>query len=153
MSALELRVPPLALALLMAGLMWGIHWAWPGAAWVVPWRIPIALLLAGAGLLLALAGVAAFRQARTTVNPTTPGAASAVVTTGVYRWTRNPMYLGFLLALIGWGLLLANPWSLLGWPAFVAYMNRFQIQPEEAMLTAKFGAAYVGYMRQVRRWL
>jgi protein-S-isoprenylcysteine O-methyltransferase Ste14 len=75
------------------------------------------------------------------------------VTTGVYRFTRNPMYLGFLLALIAWGIFLGNIVSALMPLLFVAYMNRFQISPEERALRARFGAPYVAYQSSVRRWL
>jgi protein-S-isoprenylcysteine O-methyltransferase Ste14 len=67
--------------------------------------------------------------------------------------SRNPMYVGLLLLLAGWALHLSHPLALLGLPAFVAYMNRFQIAPEERALRAKFGPAYEDYARAVRRWL
>jgi protein-S-isoprenylcysteine O-methyltransferase Ste14 len=113
----------------------------------------VAVALAAAGVAIALAGVAEFRRSRTTVHPQHPEKASAVVTRGVYRWTRNPMYLGLLLALAGWSIFLANLAALAGLPLFVAYMNRFQIGPEERALSAKFGPAYASYLVSVRRWL
>lgn len=82
-----------------------------------------------------------------------PDKASALVITGVFRVTRNPMYLGLLLFLIGWAILLAHPVAALVVPAFVAYIDRFQIRPEEAALTDRFGARYKEYARTVRRWL
>ncbi|MCY1553776.1 Phospholipid methyltransferase [compost metagenome] len=106
-----------------------------------------------AGAFVALFGVASFRRAKTTVNPTTPGAASALVDSGIYRYSRNPMYLGLLLVLAGWGLWLAHALALLGLPAFVVYMNRFQIAPEERALTAVFGDAFAAYRQKVRRWI
>jgi protein-S-isoprenylcysteine O-methyltransferase Ste14 len=117
------------------------------------WRAALAAVLAGAGAIVALAGVAAFRRARTTVDPTTPEAASAIVASGIYRRSRNPMYLGFMLMLAGWSAFLANPLAMLLLPAFIVYMNRFQIVPEERALSAKFGAKYRDYMRQARRWI
>ena len=100
-----------------------------------------------------LAGVVAFRANKTTVNPLDPGAASTVVSNGIYRYSRNPMYLGFLLALAAWAVYLSSVVAALFLPAFVAYMNRFQIQPEERMLLAKFGPAFSQYMQAVRRWV
>jgi protein-S-isoprenylcysteine O-methyltransferase Ste14 len=83
----------------------------------------------------------------------TPDAASAVVTGGVFRWSRNPMYLGMLVALAGWAAYLSNALAALLLPAFVAYLNRFQIRPEEQALLARFGPAYSEYMAAVRRWI
>ncbi|MDG5977877.1 isoprenylcysteine carboxyl methyltransferase [Hydrogenophaga taeniospiralis CCUG 15921] len=153
MNALELKIPPVALALLVGAAMWGVAVWVPGQAGPLP-RLPaVALLLVLAGALVAVLGVASFRRAKTTVNPTTPGAASALVDSGIYRYSRNPMYLGLLLVLSGWGLWLAHALALLGLPAFVVYMNRFQIAPEERALTAVFGDAFTAYRQKVRRWI
>jgi protein-S-isoprenylcysteine O-methyltransferase Ste14 len=151
MRALELRIPPLLLVLIVAMGMAVSAFVVP-AALVVPARQAVATGLAVAGALFALAGVLAFRRHRTTVNPMTPGKSSALVATGIYRFSRNPMYLGFLLLLGGWGAYLANAVALLWLPAFVVYMNRFQIQPEERALTQSFGEQYLAYCRSVRRW-
>ena len=94
-----------------------------------------------------------FRRAKTTVNPLKPDAASALVVRGVYRWTRNPMYLAMLLLLIAWVCIVSNWAALAMLPLFVAYLNRFQIGPEERALQARFGAEFESYRRQVRRWL
>ncbi|MDR2239396.1 MAG: isoprenylcysteine carboxylmethyltransferase family protein [Zoogloeaceae bacterium] len=155
MSVLELRVPPPLVALCAAALMWLAAWLPKTAAltFALPWRIPVAVALIIAGIAIALAGMAAFRKARTTINPLKPHTASAIVTSGVYQWSRNPMYAGVLLALTGWGVYLSNPVSALALPLFVAYLNRFQIKPEERALTTKFGAEYTAYTQRVRRWL
>lgn len=157
MSALELKLPPVALfALLVAGT-YGLARAFP--AWTIapPWNASATQRLAGglaaSGVAIALAGVVEFRRRRTTVNPHSPGNASAVVTGGIYRWTRNPMYLGILLVLAAWALYLGHAAAALALPAFVAYMNRFQIVPEERILTAKFGPDFARYLRSVRRWI
>lgn len=113
----------------------------------------VALPLIGAGLLFVLAGGISFRRARTTVNPLKPEAASALVTSGIYRYTRNPMYVGFALWLLAWGLYLASPLVLLGVLGFVLYMNRLQIAPEERALGRLFGADFAAYRQRVRRWL
>ena len=152
MQALELKVPPVALMLVCAALMAAVTLALPAAAWwqLAWWWAALPMCL-GAGV--ALAGVLAFRRAATTVNPTTPQASSSVVTGGIYAVSRNPMYVGFALVLLGWALWLGNGAALVLVPAFVLYMNRFQIAPEERMLTDKFGASYTQYVQQVRRWL
>ena len=82
-----------------------------------------------------------------------PETASSIVTVGIYRFTRNPMYLGLAFALAGWAIYLANLAALLIVPIFVAYMTQFQIKPEERALLAKFGADFAAYMAAVRRWL
>lgn len=83
----------------------------------------------------------------------TPGGASSLVQGGIYRFTRNPMYLGFLLVLGGWAVLLANGLAFVGPLAFVAYLNRFQIGPEERALAGLFGPEYAKYRARVRRWV
>mgnify|MGYP003460854390 FL=1 len=150
---LELKVPPLLLFALFAAAMFGLSWAAPATAFSLPGSRAAATLLALSGLGIALAGVAAFRRHKTTVNPLVPSDASSVVASGVYRHSRNPMYLGILLLLAGWALFLSNTAAALLLPAFVAYMNRFQIAPEERILAAKFGAPFTDYTAAVRRWL
>src|SRR5512134_1559904 len=133
--------------------MLGLAYAAPGLS-LSPAAAPvIALALVASGATVACAGVIAFRQKRTTVNPLTPAASSSVVSSGVYRFSRNPMYLGFLLALAGWAVYLSNVAAALLLPAFVAYMSQYQIKPEERALLAKFGSEFAQYMSQVRRWL
>jgi protein-S-isoprenylcysteine O-methyltransferase Ste14 len=116
-------------------------------------RLGGAVLLAGIGLGICVVGVAAFRKAKTTVNPVQAHNASSLVRHGIYRYTRNPMYLGMLLVLAGWAAFLANPGALVFLPLFVGFMNRFQIQPEERILASLFGVEYASYLAQVRRWL
>lgn len=152
MRALELRVPPLALVLVVAVGMAVVARVVP-VALVLPAREAIAGAMAVAGVLVALAGVIAFRRHRTTLNPMNPGKSSSLVANGIYRFTRNPMYLGMLLVLGGWGVFLANAVAVLWLPAFVSYMNWFQIRPEERALTERFGDEYLVYRRSVRRWL
>jgi len=108
---------------------------------------------AGVGLLAISVAVFSFRRARTTLSPMAPAAASSLVTSGVYRFTRNPMYLGLLLVLVGWADFLASPIALVLTPGFVLYMNRCQILPEERALLATFGVEYAAYKGRVRRWL
>jgi protein-S-isoprenylcysteine O-methyltransferase Ste14 len=106
-----------------------------------------------AGSALTFAGVMSFRQARTTMNPMQPQAAAALVRSGVYRVSRNPMYLGLLLVLLAWTAFLSTLWTALGPLVYVLYINRFQIAPEERILSAKFGASYTEYKASVRQWL
>jgi protein-S-isoprenylcysteine O-methyltransferase Ste14 len=133
--------------------MWLVARISPSLAVNLPGRLVAALALAAAGAAVALAGVAEFRRVRTTVNPLRPEKASALVTSGVFRWTRNPMYLGLALALLGWAAFLAHPLGVLGVPAFVVWMSRWQIPSEERALEALFGEECARYRTRVRRWL
>ena len=152
MRSLELRVPPVAVVLIAAVLMWLLARVlpWPGDL-VGGW--PAALLIASAGVVVAVAGLVAFRQARTTVNPMKPEASSALVERGIYGLTRNPMYLGMALVLAAWAVWLGSVAAAAVLPVFTFYMTRFQIVPEERALAARFGDAFAGYLRRVRRWL
>ncbi|MGH8179116.1 MAG: methyltransferase family protein [Steroidobacter sp.] len=153
MKLLELKIPPLILLLLAAAAMWLVSSFVPAWRFDFDGRTLAAISLAVAGVCVTAAGVVSFRRAGTTVNPMKPDDASALVDTGIYRYTRNPMYLGFLLALLGWGVFLANPAALVVAPLFVLYMNRFQITPEERALGQMFGPTFQTYRRRVRRWL
>ncbi len=106
-----------------------------------------------AGAFFLSQGFLAFRKARTTIDPVRIDAASSVVTSGIYRYTRNPMYVGMAAVLIGWGLYLGGAWALPGPVAFVLFTTRFQIAPEERTMSARFGRGYEEYRQRVRRWL
>jgi protein-S-isoprenylcysteine O-methyltransferase Ste14 len=153
MNSLELKVPPLLLVLVVAGAMWVAS----GFAFRLdvpdPVRICGAVTLALIGSAIAISGTQAFRRAKTTVNPTAPENATALVRTGIYGVTRNPMYLGMLIALAGWSIFLASGLAFLGMPTFALYLGRFQIAPEERMLEKLFGEDYSVYKSKVRRWL
>ena len=153
MPSLELKVPPLALLVAFGAVMLGLSSVAPALTLPLVHGTAIASALVLFGACVALAGVIAFRASHTTVNPITPEKSSAVVSTGIYRFTRNPMYLGFALVLAGWATYLSNAASLLVLPAFVAYMNKFQVIPEERVLLAKFGTQFSEYMETVRRWI
>jgi len=150
---LELKVPPVLLTGLTAVSMWLVSKVttpvFPAEATRV---IAAALLVASSGV-IGLAGVTAFHKAKTTVNPLTPGACSILVESGVYRFTRNPMYLALVTALIGWALYLGSPWTLIPIAAFVLYIDHFQIRPEERALESAFGPAFQNYKSKVRKWL
>ena len=152
-SFIELRVPPVVVALFAALLMALVARSATGLRWPTTARLGGALFLCATGIAIAVAGVREFRRASTTVNPLTPAAASAMVRSGIYRHTRNPMYLGMLLVLAGWAVWLASVAALAVLPAFVLYMNRLQIEPEERALASLFGRDFEEYRRSVRRWL
>ncbi|BCG25283.1 membrane protein [Pseudomonas tohonis] len=153
MDRLEKRIPPVLATLVCALLMALLAYLLPpvGIAWA--WRLGAALALAALGAGVCLAGVASFRRARTTVNPLVPEQASSLVQAGIYRHTRNPMYLGFAILLVAWAALLGAPLSLFAVAGFVMYLDRFQIVPEERALAGLFGADYTRYRERVRRWV
>ena len=153
MRFLELKVPPPVVALFIAGLSWIASWAAPTLGFVLPYRHVIVLASLVAGVCIAMSGVASFRRARTTVNPLKPEKSTALVMSGIYRYTRNPMYLGLLLVLLGWAFFLANALTFVFLPVFILYMNRFQIEPEERVLASVFGQDFMAYLSKVRRWL
>lgn len=153
MPSLEHRIPPPVVAVLVVAAMWGLAQLLPRVAIASDVRNPIALGVALAGLVLSSAASMQFRRARTTVNPLRPENASALVTGGVFRFSRNPMYVGLLLGLLGWAIYLGSPVSLAGLVVFILYINRFQIEPEERAMTQRFGAEFEAYRARVRRWL
>lgn len=153
MQALELKIPPLAVGVFIAAGMWLVSWAQPAFAFTFALHQIVAASLGVAGFVIAGSGVVSFARAHTTVNPMKPDASSALVTSGIYGFTRNPMYLGLFVALIGWALFLSNALAFLVLPAFIVYMNRFQIEPEERALTALFGQEFIAYSSRVRRWI
>jgi protein-S-isoprenylcysteine O-methyltransferase Ste14 len=116
-------------------------------------RLTAALMLGAIGIAVAIGGVRSFQRARTTVSPLKPQSSTALVSTGVYSFTRNPMYLGMGLALCAWAVYLSSLAALLGPVFFVLYITRFQIVPEERVLDQLFGAPFAAYRKRVRRWL
>jgi protein-S-isoprenylcysteine O-methyltransferase Ste14 len=153
MRVLELKVPPPVVALVTAVLMWLAARSLTDLAFIFPAGSLLALSLAAIGLIIAISGVVAFRRARTTLNPTKPEASSSLVSWGIYKITRNPMYLGLLLVLTAWAIFLSNWLAVLFLPVFVIYMNRFQIVPEEQALASLFAREFAAYQSRVRRWL
>ncbi len=149
----ELRVPPLIIGLVLGAMMGATARMSAVFAFGLPAGRIIGVGLAIAGLVAGMLGVVAFRGAGTTVNPLQPAAASHLVVSGIYRWTRNPMYLGMLLVLLGWGAFLANALAIALAAAFIPVMNRLQIGPEERILAAHFGTSFAAYRSAVRRWL
>ena len=152
MNSLELKIPPGALVLLAALGMLLVSSTTPSLGFQLPYNQGVAIAFLIFGVAVSLLGVVSFRIAKTTVNPTKPQATSTLVSTGIYRFSRNPMYLGFLFALVGLAALLSNVLASLFVPAFMIYMNRFQIAPEERVLTEIFGSDFQSYKERVRRW-
>ena len=125
-----------------------------GLTFDLPGGAVIAVLVALCGPVIAGAGLRQFARAGTTTNPHSPGKASALVDGGIYRITRNPMYLGMVFLLTGWGIGLGDLVALVVGPAFfVAVITRLQIIPEERVLAATFGEEYEAFRSRTRRWI
>jgi protein-S-isoprenylcysteine O-methyltransferase Ste14 len=153
MPSLEHKIPPPIVGALIALGMWGIAGFGlqiPFAA--TPQYATVSFLLV-AGIVFDVLGLLAFRKSRTTVNPLKPERATALVTSGVYKITRNPMYVGMSLLLLAWAVYLSALLPFAGPVVFVLYITRFQIQPEERVLLEMFGEEYAAYAARVRRWL
>lgn len=148
---MSLKVPPVLLLVLCAALMWAM--AVVILLGALPASAELVVLLVLAGAAVTAAGALAFVRARTTLDPRVPEQSHCIVSNGVYRFSRNPMYLGMALILAAWAIYLAHAAAWAGVTGFVLYLNRFQIAPEERALEQKFGEAYRRYCRTTRRWL
>ena len=151
--SLELKIPPVVLVMITALLIWLGAAYLPDFSFRFPFQSIFGWVVGLLGFIGCTLGFIEFRRARTTLNPTRPETSSSFVKTGIYQHTRNPMYLGFLLMLAAGATLVGNVVSLLALPAFVIYLNRFQIQPEERALASIFGNEFRSYCFNVRRWI
>ncbi len=153
MHALETRIPAPVVAL-AAGAAMKLYTRGAGVR-IDPsmLRMHVGVGLSQLSAVIAIAALAELWWARTTINPLDPSRASRLVTGGMFRWSRNPMYLSLLLLLVAYAIRLDSWLVWLGPALFVAYVTRFQILPEERVLSAKFGNAYHDYLKRTRRWL
>ena len=154
--SLNHKIPPPVVAVFIAFLMWSIS---PYALTYQPLlsispniNHLLAIFLVIFGAMFDLSGLLAFRRSKTTINPLSPDKTSSLVTLGIYRFTRNPMYVGIVLFLLAWTAFLSSWLLLVGPVIFVIYINRFQIAPEEQVMEDKFGDEYRTYKSKVRRW-
>lgn len=153
MNALELRIPPLALFVVFGLTIWAVGTYFPAANIALPGSQTIAFVSFLLGLGIVSAGVFEFRRRKTTMSPFSPERTASVVSSGIYRWSRNPMYLGMALVLFGLAVWRSSVPGFVVALLFCAYMTRFQIRPEERMLLKLFGAEYSAYLTRVRRWI
>ena len=150
---MKLKVPPVALVVICAIAMWLIEKQFQFLDFSFEYQPAIAAALSLLGIIIGGVAISDFIKAKTTVNPTAPASANTLVIKSLYRYSRNPMYLGMLLILSGWSVWLGSAAALPVLIFFVWYMNEFQIKPEEQALTEKFGAEYQAYCKKVRRWI
>ncbi len=149
---MRLKLPPAGIFLIFVLLMYLLDRFLPVGEFEFFGRKYLILTLVGIGLVLAIWAMILFFMNKTTIDPREPGKAKVLVVSGIYRFTRNPMYLALLLFLLAYGLYLGNAFNTLLAAGFVSYMNAFQIKPEEEALRGLFGEAYTQYCKEVRRW-
>jgi protein-S-isoprenylcysteine O-methyltransferase Ste14 len=153
MTRLEKRLPPPVVVFLIGAAMAAASIVLTALPIELALRAEIAVAIIALGFSFVARGFLTFRAAGTTIDPVRVDRVSALVTSGVFRRTRNPMYVGFATMLVGWAAFLAVPWLLLGPAFFVMFTTRFQVVPEERAMRARFGDAYAAYVRRVPRWL
>lgn len=145
----NIHPPIVALLYIIIALVLGRFVSIPFAAPQILKNIGLALTFIG--FLLGLGALIEFRKARTTLDP--HGSVKTLVANGIYRYTRNPIYLGFLLMVVGFPLTYGYYWGILIAPFFITTMNRLVIEKEEIYLEKKFKEQYTDYKLRVRRWL
>jgi protein-S-isoprenylcysteine O-methyltransferase Ste14 len=146
-------VPPPVVAAIVGAAMYLLDRSVALGKITSPWQNPVAIGLLFAGLACMTVAVASFVMAKTTINPMQPARASQLITTGIYRVSRNPIYVADVLLLASWAVWLGSALNLALIALFVWYIQRFQIVPEERALTRLFGENYTAYCVRVRRWL
>jgi protein-S-isoprenylcysteine O-methyltransferase Ste14 len=153
MTALENRIPPPIVTAIFALIMWLLSSFVTPINMAIEFRIGVAVIVAVLAVLFLISGGISFRLAKTTVNPLKPESASSLVVAGVFKISRNPMYVGFTLLLLAWCVYLSAPVRLMIVLLFTAVIKRFQIIPEERAMLKLFGEEFVAYQQSVRRWL
>ncbi len=148
----RLALPPVVMTVSAAG-MWASRWLADGR-----WQGHLSILLAATALAVAsvaimLSASLAFRQAGTTLHPQKLQQVNVLIVSGLFQFSRNPVYLGQVLLLAAWALVLGGGGVWLGWLFYFAYLDRVQIPREEQFLATRFGADYTAFCRRVRRWL
>ena len=145
---MKTKIPPPVLSLICMAIMYRLPTilTLPKATWLV-------VMLVGLSSVIGIASVISFRLAKTTISPLHPNQTSHIIQTGIYRFSRNPMYLSIAIFLVAFAIYLENATALLVIPLFIWSINYLQIQPEEQMLEQKFGEEYLAYKKAVRRWV
>ncbi|MCJ8294489.1 MAG: isoprenylcysteine carboxylmethyltransferase family protein [Colwellia sp.] len=153
MKFLENKIPPPLVALVIAAGMWWLSTFTANIALTSTIKMSSVIGFIFVGAFFALAGAVSFRLAKTTVNPLKPDTASSLVTSGIYQFTRNPMYVGFVAFLFAWTCYLGSAWGIVLIGLYIAFIQRFQIMPEERALIKIFKDKFTDYKAQVRPWL
>ena len=122
-------------------------------SFVFSYKLQLGIFVSTIGFLLLIVSIKSFIDNKTTINPLNLKKSTYLVTSGVFRFSRNPMYLGMLLFLLGTAIILNIIGGLIISILFIFYMNFFQIIPEEKALENLFGKNYKNYRKTVRRWI
>ena len=147
------RIPPPVVVVISAAMMWWLARLLAVGEFETEIQSLLAVVFMSAGIGMMLIAAFSFYEAKTTINPLDPSKASHLITTGIFGFSRNPIYLADLLILIAWAIWLGNIFNIALLVVFVVYINRFQIAPEERALGSLFGDAYRDYCSRVRRWI
>ena len=150
---MKLLIPPPVVLAIVAAVMWGVDHVFDAGRITADWRIPVAIALLATSMFLMSVAVATMLRARTTIDPRKPSRATHLVTGGVFRLSRNPIYLADVLLLAALAVWLGQPANAAWLALFVWYIDRFQIRAEEQALRTLFGADYAAWCHRVRRWL
>lgn len=154
LTQLELKVPPLIVIVVCAGVMyWCAQTIQHQIVLAIPTRAALGLVAGVLAVMILSAALIAFRKHQTTMNPLDPGETNCIVTSGVYAYTRNPMYLAMFIALLGWGLFLGQLSVVVGLALYVVAITRLQIAPEERILACNFGEPFICYRAMTNRWI
>ena len=150
---MKLKIPPVIQFVVAALLIWLTAHSFPTFTFEFTGQRVATFIIAFAGLYLGGEAIGSFIKSKTTVDPMHPEKASAIVDSGVYRFTRNPMYFGLALLLSAFAIRLGQPLNIFIIAGFIWYMTEMQIKPVEKFLREKFGESYEAYCRKVRRWI
>ena len=153
MKKLELLLPPLPLTLALCGIIALCAKLTPQLSLSITSAVEWGFAFWIVGMAFVLPAAISFFKAKTTVDPRTPEKSNTLVISGLYKVSRNPMYVGFLFIIVGTACFYGHISGLIISALFTPYLNRFQISLEEQQLSARFGAEYEQYCQKVRRWL
>ena len=151
-SEIGLKIPPPIVTLAFTAFMYLINafFTFEFTFYLQVWFVIVFIVIAG---FLLFPAIIEFYKNNTTVNPLKPETTRVLVIQGVYRYSRNPMYLGMASLLVAWCLWLGNPLNFIIFVLFIMYMNKFQIEIEELALEDIFGDEFERYKKAVRRWI
>lgn len=153
MKSLENRIPPPIVLLIALALIYLVSRVDDLITISDALRLNLGMGLLVLGLCIMIAGVISFKRAATTVNPLKPESASSLVSSGVFSYTRNPMYSGMILITIAAVVKSSSVLSLLMVLGFFLFITRYQIIPEERAMEKLFGNEFTQYQQRVRRWI
>lgn len=150
---LALKIIPPVQLVICAGLMLSLQYVFPQYHFSLAYSFPLIIFLIAAASIIGALALFDFRKHNTTFHPHTPEKTSTVVDSGIYAYSRNPMYFALVLVLLALALYLKNVTCFAVIPLFIWYITRYQIKPEEVMLDKLFPIDYQAYSQKVRRWL